>query len=180
MIAEISAFDVVLNVIQFVVPSLVVFGVTYTMLHKMLEENLKYKEMEIRKQKNELITPVKLQAYERLTLFLERIAPENIVLRMAAKNMSATQFKVEMQNTISEEYSHNVSQQIYVSNQAWSLVKAVKEQVIQMIEVCYKDLPENASAAELGKAILNELMEKKGNPSRTAIDFLKKEIDLIF
>lgn len=180
MIAEITSLEVFLNILQFVVPSLVVFGVTYTMLQKLLDYNYRNREIELRKQKSELITPVKLQAYERLTLFLERISPDNLVLRMATKNMSATQLKIEMQNAIAEEFSHNVSQQIYISNQSWTLIKAVKEQVIQMIDNCYKDVAESSSAAELGKAILKEMMVKKENPTRTAIDFIKKEIDLVF
>lgn len=180
MIAEINTVDVLLNILQFVVPSLVVFGVTYTMLQKMLDQNLKSKELDIKSQKAELITPMKLQAYERLTLFLDRITPDQLVMRLAAPNMSAHQFKVELQRAISEEYAHNVSQQIYVSSQAWSLVKAVKEKVQNLIEVCYKDMNETSSATDLGKVIIQEVMERNENSTRAAIEFLKKELDIVF
>ena len=81
---------------------------------------------------------------------------------------------------VNQEFNHNLSQQIYVSTQAWTMVKIVKEEVIVMINVAYRNLNEGASGIELSKVIVERLMETETEPTQKAIDFLKTEVQLIF
>lgn len=180
MLLAIDTFEVFIEIVKFIVPSLVVFGITYAMLSKFMDDDYRAKLMELKKENSNTLIPLKLQAYERLTIYLDRISPDTLVLRMADPQMNATQFKHLLIKTINDEFTHNVSQQIYVSSQAWKIVKAVREQVILAVENSYKDMKETSKSTDLGKAILQDMMVRKDNPCYVAIEFLKKEIELVF
>ena len=169
-----------LEILKYVIPSLVVFGVTYMILQKFLEDNYSRKLLDIRTKNSELITPVRLQAYERLILLLERISPNNLVLRLNHPGITAGQFKGELISSIHEEFNHNLSQQIYVSPQAWALIKAVKEQVINLINTSYVSLADDAKSIDLSKAIFERMIQLEDVPTQKALDFIRKEVQLVF
>lgn len=178
----ILAFDTIAfiaDIFKFIIPSLIVFGITYSILTKFMEDQQKARILEIKKQHSSEITPVRLQAYERLTIFLDRISPDNLVLRHSKSGQSAAELRVRLIQSITEEYNHNISQQIFISDQSWELIKAVKEQIIGIIEYCYKQCNPESSGPELGKKILNHLMEQKEVPTQRAIQFLKKELEIV-
>jgi hypothetical protein len=180
ILLKIDYFLIFLEMLKFIIPALIVFGITYTMLSKFLEDDYRGKLMELKKENTGTLVPLKLQAYERLTIFLDRISPDNLVIRLADPKINATQFKHMLIHAINDEFTHNVSQQIYVSTQAWKIIKAVKEQVIQTIENCYKDMSESSKSTDLGKAILQDMMFKKEIPTHTALEFIKREVELVF
>ena len=176
------AFDTIsfiAELLKFIVPALIVFGVSYYLLSKFMDDNRHARLLEMKKEQAAIITPLRLQAYERLTIFLDRISPDNLVLRYSKSGQSAQQLRTLLIQNITEEFNHNISQQIFVSNQAWYLIKGVKEQIIGIIELCYKSGNENTSGPELGKKILNYLMDQKEIPTQKAIEFLKKEIEIV-
>ena len=166
--------------VQFVIPAAVVFLVTYFTLKKMLDDDFRRKKLELESKRSTDLTPMKLQAYERLTILLERIRLDNLVMRLADPNLSATEFKHRLSGNINEEFNHNVSQQIYISDQAWIMVKAAKEDALNIINHCYKDMSEFSKSTDLGKSILSEVIDRKNDLVAQAILFLKKEIDLVF
>lgn len=174
-----TLFDVIVDLLKFIIPSIIVFSATYIMMRQFLEEDYKKKLLEIREKNLGVITPIKLQAYERLTILLERIAPENLVMMLSQPRQSATELRVLIINQVTEEFNHNISQQIYVSTQGWELIKIIREQVLIIVDNSYKSLPEGAKGTDLGKAIISELMLQKNHPTRGGIEFLKKEIVLV-
>lgn len=174
-----QAMDFTLNVLSFILPAVIVFMAVYLVLQKFLEEDYKKRLLGIKQENVRTMTPLKLQAYERITLFLDRISPDNLVVRLSKSNQSADQLRKLLVGTITEEFNHNVSQQIYVSDQAWEVVVQVKEQIIAIVNQSYKELPEEAKGTDLGKAILNKLLEAKVKPTSLAIKFIKKEIELV-
>ncbi len=176
---EISTTEFFLDLLRYIVPSVIVFLVTYLTLRKFLEEDYKSKLLDIKKNTNKELVPIKLQAYERLTLLLERLKPDNLIMRTNQTGMSATQFKALLEKSIKDEFLHNVTQQIYVSNQAWKLIGAVKENLLRTVSNCYKDMKESSTSVDLGKAILQQMMSKDDHLNEHAIDFLKKEIELV-
>ena len=178
VLLEIEFMEILVDLLMFIVPAGIVFGVTYFLVNKFLLEQRKVRLLDIKKEQTKLITPVKLQAYERLTLFLDRISPDNLVLRLSKSGQSAKQLRQVLIQTITEEFNHNISQQIYVSDQAWQMIKEVKEQVIGIIENCYNDCSENESGPGLGKIILTKLMANQQIPTQKAIELLKKEIEV--
>ncbi len=126
------------------------------------------------------ILPVRLQAYERIILLLERISPESMIMRISHSNYSARQLHKELLSNVSSEYEHNLAQQTYVSNEAWDMVKTSKNQVINFINGTASELKPDASGPTLGKLILERLTELKNPPSQVAIDYLKQEVKELF
>ena len=103
--------------------------------------------------------PLKLQAYERLVLLADRIALPNVISRVNNNTMSAKEMQVMLSQTIKQEFEHNVTQQIYVSREAWEAVRNLKEQNLLIINQVASFLPENATGPDLNKSLLQVLME---------------------
>ncbi|MCB9241171.1 MAG: hypothetical protein H6608_08565 [Flavobacteriales bacterium] len=177
---EINSSNLFIDILQFTVPTLIVFLVTYLSLKKFLDEDYKRRQLELKSKLADELTPVKLQAYERLTILLERLKPDNLVLRLANTNINATEFRYLLIQQINDEFNHNVSQQIYVSDQAWTLIKAIRENTINQINDAYAGLREDARGTELGKNFLQLVVERNDQSAQQAIQFLKKEIDIVF
>ena len=180
IILAMDSLEFFIEALHFTLPAAVVFLVTYFTLKKMMDEDFKRKELKSREKKAQTLTPMKLQAYERLTILLERIRLDGIVVRLVKPSYTATEFKHILASAITEEFNHNVSQQVYISDQAWTMVKAAKEDALITIENCYKDMSESSKGTDLGKAILGDVIQRNTDVAATAIRFLKKEIDLVF
>lgn len=174
-----NLFELIVDILKFIIPAIIVFSATYIMMRQFLEEDYKKKLLELKEKNAGTITPIKLQAYERLTILLERIAPDNLVMMLSQPRQTATELRLQIINQVSEEFNHNISQQIYISSQAWELIKIIREHVLTIVDDSYRSLPENSKGTDLGKAILNELMNQKNHPTRGGIEFLKKEIALV-
>lgn len=117
--------------------------------------------------------PIRLQAYERMALFLERIAINNLVVRVSPKGQDKSNYENLLIKQIENEFEHNLSQQIYMSDECWNIIKAAKSATIQIIRSA--GMSEADSADKLREDILNKSMEKQ-SPSSTALAFVKKEI----
>ncbi len=142
---------------------------------KTLLEIQKIQESELRK----VVTPIQLQAYERLVLFLERITPNNLVLRCFQPNMTTQLLKDVMIRNIRDEFEHNLSQQLYISNQAWVYIKNAKEDMINTINSIQSKEGETLTpTAFAGK--LFELLAGRESQIELAQDFLKSEIQKKF
>ena len=126
------------------------------------------------------ILPFRLQAYERLIVFAERIALPNLVMRINRADMTALQLQSALVKTIRDEFEYNLSQQLYISPKSWELVKTAKEDVIRVINVSSGKIPENASAAELSKAIFDTLMAGNNSAVEMALGELKTEVRKLF
>lgn len=117
--------------------------------------------------------PVRLQAYERLTLFLERIKPAQLLIRIKPDGENKGSYEQQLIFTIEQEFEHNLSQQIYMSDELWNIIKSAKNGTIQLIRQQANGNEIN-SAAELREAILTEFMERTA-PSQVALEYLKKK-----
>jgi len=170
----------VLDLLKFIIPSLVVLAVCYVIINKVMEDHQNRLQLEIRKQNASLLTPLKLQAYERMILFLERISPQMLINNYNDGTNTARGLKYLMESSVSQEYMHNLSQQIYISNQAWNIIKVVKEEVIQLIHETYETMEIESSGVDLSKAIIDRMIANNDIPTQKAIDFLKAEINLYF
>ncbi len=172
--------DVLLDILKFTIPALVVFFTVFFFLRAWSRNEDKRRKHEFNMHIKDDVLPVRLQAYERIILFLERIAPESILLRMDRKGMTAAQLKTELQNTIRHEYEHNLSQQTWISAEAWQSVQLARNQILKIVSDSASELKENASGASLGKLVLEKVMEMKTPPSQAAINYLKKEVNDLF
>ena len=170
----------VLEILKYILPSLVVAGVAYFILKEFLKTGNIKQQTEIKLANQNLITPIRLQAYERVVLFLERNSPNNLVIRTNKPNMTAFELQTSLIKTIRDEFDHNLSQQLYISAQAWDLVKNAKEDLIKTINTAASQTQENSTSANLGQIIFELSLKQKNSPNKIALDFLKKEIKTIF
>lgn len=172
--------DVFLEILKYTVPSLVVFFTVFYFLRTWGKQEDKRRNHEFNMQLKDDILPMRLQAYERIILFLERIAPESIILRLNRNGMTSADLMAELQSTIRQEYEHNLAQQTYISIEAWEKVQIARNQIQKLISDSAAELKMDASGSSLGKLILEKTMELKTPPSQAAIAFLKKEVQNIF
>ena len=120
------------------------------------------------------VTPIRLQAYERMALYLERISPESLVLRCYQPGMDTHLLQGVMTKVIRDEWEHNLSQQVYLSSQAWQLIREAKEQMIGVINSAAISIPSDADPARLASTIFASVAGGQ-LPTAPALEFLKKE-----
>jgi len=171
---------IALQVLLIIVPCFIVFATSYFMMKGFLDNESKRRHHEIKHSNKDLITPVRLQAYERVVLFLERITPNSLVMRVFKNGMSGKLLQSELIKSIRSEYEHNMSQQVYMSNQAWELVKTSKEETIKLINITSTQIPETADGMELANAIISVAGQIKKLPTQVAIEALKFELSKDF
>ncbi len=170
----------IFEILKYVLPSLVVF-ITVFYLFKMHIQNVeKQKLLELKQESKNIILPLRLQAYERVILYLERITPGNLVVRLNNSTLSASQFQLLLLSAIRNEYDHNLSQQLYITPFGWSAVKNAKEEVIKMVNLAAAKVEPSAPASELTASIFELLVSNQQTPTSYALDVLKKEISIYF
>lgn len=128
----------------------------------------------VRKELEKHALPIRLQAYERMVLFLERITPAKLLVRISPKSSNKENYESLLLATIEEEFEHNLSQQIYLSDECWSIITASKNATIQLIRKASL-LPKTDTANKLREVVLTEMMEKRP-PSDAALSFIKNEV----
>jgi hypothetical protein len=168
--------DTLIEFGKILLPAGLVLYAMYLGVKVTIAKQLTEKEMEIR-QKNIAITlPIRLQAYERMSLFLERITPNNLVIRINQPELSARIFHQMLLKEIRDEYNHNVSQQVYMSEEVWEEIKTAKEDLITAINASSQGLSEEATSLDLAKVLFEFLMNKDIDPIDHALKSLKNEI----
>ncbi len=175
-----NSVQVFVEIIKFVLPAIMVFFTAYFVLKNQGESQISRLQLEVLKQNQNVLTPIKLQAYERMTLFLERISPIQLLQTHNQPDMSGKALRHILITTIQNEYNYNLSQQIYMSPQAWNLIKVVKEQVIKLIQEASAGMPEQATANDLSGMIVEYLKNHGEQPTDKAIQFIKAEVELMF
>lgn len=161
---------------KLLIPALLVLYAMYLTTKNILEKETERKEADLKLKNYETILPLRLQAYERLALLLERVSPNNIIRRLNNPSYSAKELQVLLVREIRDEFNHNLSQQIYVSEEAWTLVKKGIEDTISMINQSAYSLKEDAKSVELTKVIFSELLQAESSSINHALSQLKKEV----
>jgi hypothetical protein len=169
-----------LEILKYVLPSLVVMATSYYLLKLFLDNEQKKKNSEIKMAGYKIITPIRLQAYERLVLFLERISPESLVMRIHKTDMTAVQMQSVLLQNVREEFEHNLSQQVYVSSQAWEVIRTAREDIIKIVNTAAAKLNDNATATDLSQKIFELSLTENKLVIKSALEFLKNEIRQVF
>lgn len=164
------------EILKITLPALLVLITAALVIHNMLRNDQDRRRQDLLLQTTRTITPVRLQAYERVVLLLERISPESLLIRIASPGMTAHQLQSELLSSIRSEYEHNLSQQIYMSNEAWELVKSARGTIVRLINSVATQLPAGAAGEELARLLLDEMVEMESEPTRQAIAFIKSEL----
>jgi hypothetical protein len=167
----------ILEVLKYTIPGVVVFAVSYSMLRLYLQKEYRIKQLEYKMAALRDAKPVRLQAYERIALFLERVEFNNLLHRVRKQNMNVRDFQLALHSSIRQEFEHNVTQQVYVSIELWNMVRACKEEVLSTINKVATEIPPEAPSLELSKRIFTHLIEQETNsPSQRTLQKLKEEV----
>ena len=172
--------EILLEILKYTLPALVVFITAYYMFRSFLRQEEIKLQMQVSNRNRETVLPIRLQAYERLALLLERISPESIIMRVNKPGMTAKQLHTELLSSIRAEFDHNISQQVYISNEAWDLIISARGKVIHLINTASEQVKEEATALTLSQQIFEMTMELVSQPTKEAMHFLKKEMEQFF
>ena len=169
--------DAIIEFLKFTIPGLIVFATSYFLIKAFFENEEKKRQAEYKSGNHKLITPVKLQAYERLIMFLERISLDSLLVRVMEPSMTVERLQSALLMTVRAEFEHNLSQQLYVSVKTWNTIRASKENVIRLINTVASTLDSKAPGFELSKRILDAIIVTEKSPVQTSIDLLKLEAE---
>jgi len=172
--------DALIEYGKILLPASLVLYAMYLMVRSFIAREIDVRKLEIRSRSIETILPNRLQAYERMCLFLERISPPNMLLRLNNPGYSAREFHKLLLDEVRNEYNHNVSQQIYMSEEVWSLIKNAKEDLTILINEASSSMGPEATSLDLSRRIFELALEKKVEPIGHALVELKKEIQQTF
>lgn len=168
--------ELFLTMLSYTVPALVVLLAVVIMMRRMFRMEDSYRNFELLRERHRVVSPVRLRAYERLTLLLERTQPTSMIMRQNIHKMTCLQLQTALQKQIREEFEHNVAQQIYVSHDAWVMVCNAKESLLQLVNLSAAQFEPNASAMRMAEFMINRFGEVQNPPSVVAINFLRNEI----
>jgi hypothetical protein len=168
--------EIVTDILKITIPALLVMLTAWMVMRNMIKNDQEKRRQESILQNSRTVTPIRLQAYERIVLFLERISLESLIVRVSNADMTAGQLHSAMLSAIRSEFEHNLSQQIYMSTQAWEVVRNARSNMIKIINSEVEKMPANSTGMALSKQLLERIMELEKEPTRAAIDYLKGEI----
>ncbi len=183
--------DVLINILIEAIPTLIIGFVLIYLFHEAVRfiKARDLQQLNTRKPvsqtpgapaTSDAVLKLELQAAERFALYLERIAPDRLVMRLHRAGMDAKMLQSEMLRSIREEFDHNLSQQIYISPEAWDLIKKAKEEMVKFITACGERLPTEATALELSKIIFDGASKVERLPSEVALQYLRTETRQLF
>jgi hypothetical protein len=165
---------------KIIIPATLVLYAVYLTVRSFIVKEIELKKLEVRTRSIETILPARLQAYERMTLFLERISPQNLLIRLNNPGFTAREFQRLLLDEIRNEYNHNVSQQVYMSEELWNQIRNAKEELIIVINESASQLTPEATGIELSKKIIEAVMNKNVDLISHALTEIRKEIQQTF
>lgn len=163
-----------------ILPASLVLYAAFLMVRSFLAKETDLRRLEVRARAIETILPARLQAYERMTLFLERISPQNLLVRLNDPAYSARDFQRVLLDEIRNEYNHNASQQIYMSENVWSQIKSAKEDLTVLLNEAASQVGPDATGLDFAKRVFELALQKGVDPIAYALTELKKEIQQVF
>ncbi len=164
----------IIDLFLYTIPSLITGLIAYSFfkIHTKNEDGrrrfLLKKDMQVN------AMPLRLQAFERMAIFLERITPSKLLIRISPISSNKEDYELLLIQSIEQEFEHNLSQQIYVSDKCWSIITAAKNATIQLIRKASL-LEKTSTANKLREVILTEMLERRP-PSDAALSFIKQEV----
>lgn len=163
----------VIQVLLAMLPAMVVGAVTYLFFHVYVRDREGQRRYDLVRESHKELIPFRIQALERMTLFLERIDPGNLLLRIKPGDMDNYEYQTELIRTIEQEFEHNITQQIYVSNSCWDAIRSAKNATISMIRAA--NASEDVTTPDKLREVILTEMVKNPSPSYTGLEYIKKE-----
>ena len=164
----------VINLFLYTIPAVVTGLIAYYFFKEHTKNEDGRRRFLLKKEMQVNAMPLRLQAYERMALFLERITPSKLLIRVQPMSIDKKDYEYLLINNIEQEFEHNLSQQIYVTDECWNIITAAKNATIQLVRKATM-LETTDTADKLREVILTEMMEKR-SPSDAALSYIKEEV----
>ncbi len=142
------------------------------------ERTLKIQALDNGKAAKSIVLPLRLQAYERMALYLERIEPNQLVMRIHAPGLTVAQEQNLLLTAIRSEFEHNLSQQIYISNEVWRKICDAKDDIIEIINTVAAQMEDDSDNQQFAESLLIAAAQKPVVDQ--ALMFLKTDVQKLF
>lgn len=166
------------EVLILLIPTVLVIFALYFMFRQFFQSQLRTQAMKLKQEESKTTLRLKLNAYERLMLFCERISIQSLLLRIQSPEMTAKDLRAALILAIQQEHEHNLSQQLYVSDKLWKIIQLAKDQLIEIITHVSTKVPDNGHAQDFSKQLILFVESQKTNPIETAKSAIRKEASL--
>jgi hypothetical protein len=173
----------VLTVVLAVLAAVAVTGwIVYLLVKRYFDNQQKEQllriKMDERAETLKVVTPIRLQAYERMALFLERISPDSLVLRCWKPGMDLRLLQGVMTKNIRDEWEHNLSQQVYLSPELWARIREAKDEMVNLVNSAAVTLADTTDPTRLAAGIFASVAQH--SPTSVALEAMHKEINELF
>ena len=175
--------DLFLEFMKMVLPASIVLVAMYLTVKafinkdfELAQKDFQKKIADLRIENSKTTLPLRLQAYERMCLFLERISPNNLLIRVNDPAFTSGQLQQKLNYEMRDELNHNLSQQIYMSDEAWTMIRRTFEEIVSIINKAGEKVDKGDRGIELAKKIFEEMLDRQSNPCEVTLKFLKDEI----
>lgn len=164
----------IIEILAYTIPSLITGAVAYYLFDAHFKDQQNNRRWLLQKDNQSAMLPLRLQAYERMTLLMERINPSQLIVRINPLSQDKDEYRNFVIAQIEQEFEHNLAQQIYISEKCWSIIVTAKNATIQIIRLAAKN-EKVINADGLREAVISDLLEKP-SPSSAALAFIKNEV----
>jgi len=172
--------EIIAEVLKYVVPALLVLITVKVVNDAHQRRAEREQEVSLRSEVMRQHLPLRLSAYERAILFLERISPEHLLARVSASGKSIDEFRAELVQEIRREYEHNLAQQLYISPQGWEGLVRAKDEILGLIHQTAQELQNEEDARALARKILEKTRDHSELTSHKVRFMLKRDIQKLF
>ena len=170
----------ILDILKISIPAIIVALVSYFLIKELLRNQNLREAQKLQREGQATTLPLRLQAYERLSVLIERLSLPGLVMRTQTDQMKAATLRVALMMAIQQEFEHNISQQVYISDQLWKIIQATREDLLEFISLVSDKVEPNAEGKDLASALM-VMYEKRGdNPIATAQMAIRREAALLF
>lgn len=174
-----SIIMVLLEIIKITVPALIVFFTVFYLMKQYLASQYQLKSLEFKQNQQSTTIPLRLQAYERLSLFCERIAIPNLILRLRQEGMTAGDLRMSMMIATQQEFEHNITQQVYISEQLWKIIKIARDDVMNVVSEVYEQQGADTTLDSYVQGLFTHLQNREFMPLDKALIAIKKEAGIL-
>jgi hypothetical protein len=164
----------IIEILAYTIPSLITGSVAYFLFDSYFKDQQNTRRWLLQKEAQKEALPLRLQAYERMALYLERINLTKLLIRITPLSQDKNDYENLVMAQIEQEFEHNSTQQIYMSDECWTIIVTAKNATIQMIRAANRS-DRVDSADKLREVLLNDLMDKQ-SPSNAALAYIKNEV----
>ncbi len=167
--------DAFIEIVKYTFPAALMLLLTYLLLSNFVDNEESKRRFYLKKDLQKKSLPMRFQAFERLTVFLERITPNHLVLRVKPGQLDAKAYAVLLTTNVRSEFDYNISQQVYISDETWRIIVSAKSQMISMINQAANSLEADATGFDLSRKLIELEMEVQLFPTKAALLKLKAE-----